>query len=701
MTAGELHITLSRREVDSYDIELRFTDPNGREEVFARDDSMHTQIRADDLRDHVVDPAEYGRQLASRLFAPDEAHSVFIRARTVCETLDAALRIRLHIGPDAAGLQALRWETLCDPETQTPLFTNERIQFCRHLSHPDWRPLAAASSQQVRVLSVMANPSDTDRYEVGGFPLSPLTDEVVDAVRRGLRGIEHVELSRGPAAAGPPTLGQILSSLRDQVEVLIVLAHGYIAHGQSYLLLEREDGTAEAVTGRELAERIGQLEKKPRLVMMVSCQSAGTDDPAEEQSALGPAISSAGVAAVLAMRGNVSIETMEEFLPALLRSLRRDGDLDLAVAVARASVSHRPDWWAPVLFSRSKSGRIWFRPGFADSSSRDLWTQLTHYIRRGNCTPVLGPGLLDGVFGPRRVLARKWAERYRFPMAKHLHEDLPQVAQFVWNMLGAETGPELATYVSSELLRRYGNDLPPDLRTMSVYEPKTLSRLVAPVGNILRGRNSTEPHRILADLPFSVYLTADQMGFLEDAMAVANKPWRKQISEWRTGSEGGMPALAAGGIGSDDDDYYPSPDEPLIYHLFGHIEDPASMVLTEDDYLDYLIGVTKNHALIPDCVKVRTTTTLLLFLGFRMEEWEFRVLFRSMMSFEGRDIRSKIPHVAVQLDPDEDRTLDPVRARRYLEDYFSSTANVSIYWGSAEEFLSELQSQWRQELAQP
>jgi SIR2-like domain len=131
-----------------------------------------------------------------------------------------------------------------------------------------------------------------------------------------------------------------------------------------------------------------------------------------------------------------------------------------------------------------------------------------------------------------------------------------------------------------------------------------------------------------------------------------------------------------------------------VYHLFGHIAHPDSVVLTEDDYFDFLIGVTGNKQLIPHAVRRSLADTALLFVGFRLDEWDFRVLYRSLMNQEGRGRRRKYVHVAAQVDPEEGRTLEPERARSYLEDYFQG-ADISIYWGSVDDFLRELDQRWR------
>jgi hypothetical protein len=83
------------------------------------------------------------------------------------------------------------------------------------------------------------------------------------------------------------------------------------------------------------------------------------------------------------------------------------------------------------------------------------------------------------------------------------------------------------------------------------------------------------------------------------------------------------------------------------------------------------------------------TDSALLFLGFQLDDWQFRVLYRSILSQQGGERRKKHPHIAAQIEPDEDRILEPERARAYLESYFQGS-NINLYWGSAEDFLVQL-----------
>jgi hypothetical protein len=58
------------------------------------------------------------------------------------------------------------------------------------------------------------------------------------------------------------------------------------------------------------------------------------------------------------MQGNVTMDTVEQFMPDFFRELQRDGQIDRAVTVARGAVRERHDWWVPVLFTRLASGQL-------------------------------------------------------------------------------------------------------------------------------------------------------------------------------------------------------------------------------------------------------------------------------------------------------------------------------------------------------
>jgi CHAT domain-containing protein len=105
-----------------------------------------------------------------------------------------------------------------------------------------------------------------------------------------------------------------------------------MVQGEPMLWLEQGDGSAARVTGGELAARLQELQQRPRLIVLASCQSAGSGDGGEALSvdgrplaALGPRLAEAGVPAVLAMQGQISMEIVAAFMPSFFAELQRDG----------------------------------------------------------------------------------------------------------------------------------------------------------------------------------------------------------------------------------------------------------------------------------------------------------------------------------------------------------------------------------------
>ena len=58
------------------------------------------------------------------------------------------------------------------------------------------------------------------------------------------------------------------------------------------------------------------------------------------------------------MQGKISMATVRQFMPLFFAELRRDGQIDRAMAAARGRVRDRPDWWMPVLFMRLRDGQL-------------------------------------------------------------------------------------------------------------------------------------------------------------------------------------------------------------------------------------------------------------------------------------------------------------------------------------------------------
>jgi hypothetical protein len=373
------------------------------------------------------------------------------------------------------------------------------------------------------------------------------------------------------------------------------------------------------------------------------------------------------------------METAETFLPKFFQELQQDGQIDRAVALARGEVRDRPDAWSPVLYMRLKSGSLWYQPGFAGPEF-EKWPSVISQIDAEECTPILGSSLAESLVGSRRETALRWAEELKFPLAPCEREDLPQVAQFVRvNQAKTFLVRQLTESFRRELLRRLGDSLSPELQGAAT------DALVVEVGRRRWDVDQDEPHRVLAELRCPLYVTTAINSLLTEALRAAGKEPRVELFPWNDFAE--WPQL----LKDAQPDYYPSAQTPLVYHLFGHLNVRDSLVITEDDYFDFLIGATKKNDLIPAAVRKRLADSALLFLGFEMGGWDFRVLLRSIMTLPGWG-RQDFAHAGVQIDPEEGRIYDVAGARKYLESYFED-AEISIYWGSPDDFARDLRRQ--------
>ncbi|RRR66913.1 MAG: CHAT domain-containing protein [Candidatus Viridilinea halotolerans] len=666
---ADLELMLRRKDALHYSVELSFSHPDSETPVTPLGQQVvNMRLDPQDLLVHALDPTAYGQAITDCLFADPALRSAFANCRAAAQSQGLALRLRLAIAADAPELHALRWETLRDPQTGQSLALSEQLILTRTLGSADWQPVKLRAKAALRALVLIAAPDDLADY--GLHPLNVSAEQ-----QRALQSLGSIATT-ALAAPGQASLPTLISQLRSGYDLLYLVAHGVIVDGEPWIFLDDGQGRTARIAGAELAARLADLPLRPRLVLLASCASAG-DGTTATLAALGPRLATTGIAAVIAMQGRFSLATNERFVPAFMQELQRDGRIDRALAAARQTIADQPDWWMPALFTRLRSGRIWYEPGF-DTQDFAKWPTLVRSIERGKCTPILGPGLLDGLIGTTRELARRLAEQHHFPLAPNARDDLPQVAQY----LAVQQDVDFLRDELEEVMRA-------QLHAIHAAPPDgALDQVIRSVGARQRAARDDEPHQILASLPLPIFLTANPDRLLADALAAAGKQPQVQSCPWNRHSE--VQLLEQAPLTP------PNPQTPLVYHLFGRLNDPETLVLTEDDYFRYLIGVTRNEELFPKVVGSALVNSALLFLGFRLEDWNFRVLFQSVMNVAGAELRRRHTHVAVQIDPQEDRVLDPRAAREYLKTYFGPASalqyqtNISIYWGSAEDFLREL-----------
>lgn len=180
-------------------------------------------------------------------------------------------------------------------------------------------------------------------------------------------------------------------------------------------------------------------------------------------------------------------------------------------------------------------------------------------------------------------------------------------------------------------------------------------------------------------------MTTNYDDFMFKALMSRGKDPRRELCRWN-GLLKKPPSVFDVGTG-----FRPTSANPVVFHLHGHNEVPESLVLTEDDYLDFLVNISRQQDLLPPRIQEALTGASLLFIGYRLADWDFRVLFRGLVTSKEGSLRRV--SVAVQLPPGAQEH-EGLVAQSYLTDYFEEI-KVRVYWGTAQEFVSELRERWR------
>jgi hypothetical protein len=359
VTTATLDLRVSAAGTNRYHIALSFTALNS-----AGTTQRTATISLDQqrLREHTLDPAAYRRCLTEQLFADPSLREAWISARAETHGAVTRLRVRLHLDAADTALNAIHWETLRDPAHPEglPLVADEQIALVRVPVSATMTTLALRERDQLGLVLAVAGPHDLERFHLAAVDIPA----EVARVQANLSGFAPTILARGVGSQNA-TLPALLAALRDGGDLLYLLAHGSTVDGTHYLWLEQPDGSAQRVSANDLAKQMAGLQRRPLLVFLAACQS-GTD-----LSALGAQLAANGVPAVVAMQGNVTMETVAQLAPAFFAELQRDGDVERALAAARSSVPAQSDWWLPLLYSRLNDGRIWL-PSGPHTVTRDL-----------------------------------------------------------------------------------------------------------------------------------------------------------------------------------------------------------------------------------------------------------------------------------------------------------------------------------------
>jgi hypothetical protein len=284
-----------------------------------------------------------------------------------------------------------------------------------------------------------------------------------------------------------------------------------------------------------------------------------------------------------------------------------------------------------------------------------IWEILLERIREKKCTPFLGAGACAGALPLGGELSRHLADAQNYPFEDRA--DLLRVAQYI----AVKSDQRRAKALVLDRLKKAS---PPTYINPPDFE------------------SDDEPHATLAALGLPLYLTTNYDDFMTRSLVAIEREPRREVCRWHPGLRK-IPSVF-----ETEPGYKATPANPLVFHLHGYDKEADSLVLTEDDYLKFLINIARDPNLLPPRVQDGISASTLLFIGYRLADWNFRVLFQMLRP--DPDYIS----IAVLLPPAANEP-SPEEAQQYLDEYYGAM-NLKVFWGTAREFSSELGKRWKQ-----
>jgi hypothetical protein len=246
----------------------------------------------------------------------------------------------------------------------------------------------------------------------------------------------------------------------------------------------------------------------------------------------------------------------------------------------------------------------------ADSAARvmreDDWISLVRSVEHGNCILMIGPDAVLGTFDGDRL-----------PLDIGL-------ARYVKQRLGpghAYLDPSNPSAIAQAAIDQ--------------EDPHTLHGWVREFYD-----NLDSAFSVLADvaaMPFRLVVNTEPLLRLDSTFSSVKPRANFEFYHRRDRAKPNLP---------DD-----SVEAPLVYNLYGSLDDPDSLILSDTDRLDFLVSVISGKPALPLKLTsaLRDENRTFLFLGFRLHQWQLRILLHVLAA----DSRRKFKSFALELDQTE------------------------------------------------
>lgn len=293
-------------------------------------------------------------------------------------------------------------------------------------------------------------------------------------------------------------------------------------------------------------------------------------------------------------------------------------------------------------------------------------------------------------------LTKMWSETddVHYPLTDG--HDLARVAQYhqVQEELPVAKGNYLG-FRKSKILE-INREITNNIRQLD--DSKRFSEIVDQLGYASKIFKDNDPLDKLAEVPFLNYVTTGYHDFIERALVKAGKiPVTQYVrlddtqniitapildQDWNILSE---PILDDGNkiLVNVPDPVGISDRYPVVYHLFGLEKEPESLVLSEDDHVRLLIAVITALSTVntnsesqksaqtqrfPMGLRNAISGNNLILLGYQLQNWDFRILFRLLLELRSQQKTS----IFLQIPPRQ----NAATLLEYITQYFDKQFDV-------------------------
>jgi hypothetical protein len=227
--------------------------------------------------------------------------------------------------------------------------------------------------------------------------------------------------------------------------------------------------------------------------------------------------------------------------------------------------------------------------------------ELISDVKNGNCILFLGAGVHAP---PPKDSPYVYPEEQRLPLGKDLAEKLADLCDYK-KMFPEESSLDLQRvslcYETTQGLGR-----------------KKLVDFLA--DHLTTGKKPSPALRMLAGLPFKIFVTTNYDGLLELAL----RKWDKDPYVIVYNPRSDKPTR--------DMEEDPTAKRPLLFKMHGDLDHRESIVITDEDYITFVQRMSDKHSLypVPETVCYRMQKWPTFFVGYSLRDYNLRLIFRTL-----------------------------------------------------------------------